>query len=79
MVYSTQCRCCNNYSPAVCSGMEDDKVIKGPEINVFIHFLLLSESLHPFSTTLLYLAKKAVGGLCALCARTQSTGTEATV
>lgn len=28
MLFSTQCRCCNNYSPAVRSGLEDDKVLK---------------------------------------------------
>lgn len=33
MLFSTQC--CNNYSPAVRSGLEDDKVIKAPEFFFF--------------------------------------------
>lgn len=50
--------------------MEDDKVIKGPEMKFFINFLLLSESLHSFSTTLLQISqKKEPLGVCVLCAQ----------
>ncbi len=48
--------------------MEDDKVIKGPEIIIFINFLLLSESLQRHVLHL-HLAKKEPLGVRVLCAQ----------
>lgn len=61
MLYSTQCRCCNNYSP----GLEDDKVIKDPEMNFFYSFsVVVGVERHALCK------ERAVYG-----PRTQSTGT----
>ncbi len=49
--------------------MEDDKVIKDPEMKFCIHFLLLSESLHSFGSILLHLAKKEPLGVRVLWAQ----------